>query len=1489
MWRILAALLGLSVFTIVPAGGAEPPGLLGRWKFDDAQGDVAVDSSGRGNDGDVWDAEWVQGPFGTALAFNGSGAHVQVPEIAGLDGSDEMTVEAWVLWEGTGRYPNILSGGTWSPGGFLIFVQDGNCSFRMGRPDASATGNRQDWRETSAPILAPFEQGRWYHLAATFKRPEITTYVDGKQVGSATWDYPVGYRGDLILGSWGGATSHKGLIDDVGLYNRALSAAEVAASFEETAATRATTPKDTPLYQKIPRTSQLAAAVATYETKYATLAVGPTGRCTSLVDKSRGEDRILRTTPLVTIQQNGSLDRRAACTLEEGKLVFRFARSGAKIVLEVAAAPGGDYLVFRLHSVEGASPEEVAFVQLNLKACQDVSSMSGLAGDDQFGVCLRALNLETRVDVGRNPPVMTATASKELGLEGAAAALVACPTPELRPVLQQVLRNEGVPYSELGGPFALDAPANRGSYVFASVSEKNVDQWIELAQRGGIDCIHLSGWETSLGHYEPQPGLFPGGMEGLKEVVGKIHQAGIKAGIHTLTGCIAPDDPWVRPVPDPRLATDGSFTLTADLDENAVDVPTAEPPGDYPTIWAYGSRGNCIRIDDELILYTAISNQPGFGFFKCQRGAFGTTPASHKKDTPVHHMFVRYECFVPDEKSTLVDEVADRIAEVFNTCQMDQIYMDGAEAMRGWYGIARMRHAIFTRLDRPARVEASCWDHHSWPFHSRVGAWDHPKWGLKRFADDHLRAVSDYRRAFLLEAQLGWWVILGPDRDWRMEMPDEIEYLCAKALGHDAPLSFQDVSVTGAPSSARQDEYFALIGNYERLRLANYFSEAVKERVRQERQEFRLGHGADGAWQLTPTDYLEHKVTGMKDGTSTWTVNNRHETQPLKLRLEALYSAHPYDDEQGLVVADFAGPSDFAPAGAAAGVSLATHIGEKPREDGEACRTFTARNQGDSSVGAWARAVKAFNPVLDLSACDAIGFWVHGDDKGELLNLQLTNLPEYFDTYDDHHVKIDFHGWRYFELLFRERDAAAYHDYRWPYGAHCVLHRSPLVRQAVSQMTVYLNNLPPGGEVTCSISPIKALRTSKVILHHPALEIGGRKLVFPVDLESGMYIEFESMDDCRLYDQRGNLLQWLKPQGEVPAMAADDNQLSFHCAATEGFQSRAEVTVITSGAPLGERMPDDQIDWQLLSREYEPARQISALDGRQNRWQLFCPPQAKSADVHLELAVAQIGNELTAYEAADAVPCAGFEAAGATRDPAYALDDEFTPAGCHAGVTQKLTRSSQFVKFGQGSICYTATSTRADNAGWSYKAGTLAGPIDLAGFKSIGLWLHGDGNGQSFKLQLRDAAGGWQDMYRHVDFTGWRYCQFDLGCPELKDPGRITAMHFYYNGIPAGKTVTCHVDEIRLLRPAEPLRNPELTIAGRSIRFPAAMHAGDRLVFRGMENCRVHRATGTSEPVVPEGAPPRLTAGQNEVLFTLPASSPQEFRVGVALEKRYSP
>ena len=289
--------------------------------------------------------------------------------------------------------------------------------------------------------------------------------------------------------------------------------------------------------------------------------------------------------------------------------------------------------------------------------------------------------------------------------------------------------------------------------------------------------------------------------------------------MHTLTGCISTDDAYVTPKPDKRLATDGTFTLMAPIGPADSEMPTAEKPHDLDTTWEYGNRGNVLRIGDELIQYGDYSEQAPYRFSKLVRGAFGTNAAAHAQGAKVEHLRVYALCFFPDEKSTLVDEIATNIANIYNACQFDMIYMDGAEGMPGgWWGIYRMRAAIFSRLKHRALVEASEWGYESWPFHSRIGALDCPNWGLKAFVDLHCRSIEEIRSNSLLPAQLGWWKIFGPNEDRYAQLPDEVEYLFCKSLAFDMPMSFQGIGID-KPENERQDEYLRMMRNYEHLRL----------------------------------------------------------------------------------------------------------------------------------------------------------------------------------------------------------------------------------------------------------------------------------------------------------------------------------------------------------------------------------------------------------------------------------------------------------------------------------------------------------------------------------------------------------------------------------------------------------------------------------------------------------------------------------------------
>jgi len=914
--------------------------------------------------------------------------------------------------------------------------------------------------------------------------------------------------------------------------------------------------------------------------------IGQNGQNISFFDKKANREQLILAQPgyFLTIRQAGRTFVPQQCLRENDTLTVQFEQS--RVILQMAIRPR--HLFFNVKSVEG-DVDELRLFNLLVRPGQLVSGISGVVQDDSFAVAVRATSLSMlgqvhgRSSSGLSPkgdaePLpnriagVSAVATKEHGLSGASVILVGCPTAEVRKVLQEAMEREDAVRSSLGGPWALDAPETQGSYVFATVSEQNADAWIALAKQGGIAEIHMISWEQSLGHYQPRKDLFPNGLEGLKQVVEKIHAAGLKVGMHTLTGCISPSDPWVTPKPDPRLAVDVRFTLVAPLDEKTDRIVTKEKPENLDTVWAYGGRGNVLKIGDELIQYSGLAQEPPYGFTGCRRGAFGTQPQKHEAGATAEHFFVRYGCFLPDENSTLVDDIAQAIADVYNTCGFDMIYMDGAEGMPGgWYGISRMREAIFRRLKRPVLVEASCWDYHSWAFHSRLGAWDHPNWGLKPFVDWHCRSNEEHRRSSLLPAQLGWWAILGPSRDCDAELPDEFEYLCAKSLAFGMPMSFQGIAPGDNPPCARQPEYLEMLGRYERLRLSNQVPGSIREQLKQEGQDFHLEVRDDGSWAFRPADYVSHKVTGAVAESATWSLENRYSAQPLRVRIHALYGVQPYDSKEGLEIVAFNDVKEFTSAGQASGVKGELQIVQDEVKAGSASGKLAVVNEGNSSRGAWARYTKAFDPHVNFQDRAALGVWVHGDGSGALLNFQLSNPLHYWPTCDEHYVRLDFTGWRYVELLLRERDADDFHRYVWPYGSnYAVVYRSPLIRDHVSELNLYVNEVPAQGKMTCLISPVRALPIVPIKLTQPTLELNGRRVTFPVVLTSGGYLEFDGQGDARVYDERGKLIQTVAVAGEIPQVNKGANEIHFSCQpeVPEGVHPRAKITVITMGDPL---------------------------------------------------------------------------------------------------------------------------------------------------------------------------------------------------------------------------------------------------------------------------------------------------------------------------------
>ncbi|MCB1500784.1 MAG: LamG domain-containing protein [Bauldia sp.] len=226
-------------------GGSTAPapdnGLVGYWRFDGSP----ADASGHRNAGTVINASFGRGRVGKALDLTGSDdSHVTVRASPSLGRMDRrITVAAWV-------FPRTL------PNGFRV-VASRQIAALM-HPDQFYLGFgtqhgtvRYKWhvgtteggktREASIYAGAP-EPGHWVHLAGVYDGRTITLYIDGRAIGHQPTKgrIPVDDNPVTIGAEENGPVPFvvenelDGRIDEVRLYDRALSAREIRALYKGT-------------------------------------------------------------------------------------------------------------------------------------------------------------------------------------------------------------------------------------------------------------------------------------------------------------------------------------------------------------------------------------------------------------------------------------------------------------------------------------------------------------------------------------------------------------------------------------------------------------------------------------------------------------------------------------------------------------------------------------------------------------------------------------------------------------------------------------------------------------------------------------------------------------------------------------------------------------------------------------------------------------------------------------------------------------------------------------------------------------------------------------------------------------------------------------------------------------------------------------------------------------------------------------------------------
>ncbi len=223
MTYFVSFVLGLGL-ALTSVADADDPSLVGWWKLDETSGLTAADSSLFGNDGILTSGEWTNGVVGGALEFDGTVGYVSVPSSSSLQLTNALTIAGWIKansWDSGNDVDPIARKGEGNPNNYQLAVVDGRATFYLDGGEADDDGFVGN---------TPLNTDQWYHIAATWDGVAVRIYVDGV-VDNDPSDSRVDAIGTdtrpFYLGGRSGADLFEGTLDDVRLYNRALSEAEI--------------------------------------------------------------------------------------------------------------------------------------------------------------------------------------------------------------------------------------------------------------------------------------------------------------------------------------------------------------------------------------------------------------------------------------------------------------------------------------------------------------------------------------------------------------------------------------------------------------------------------------------------------------------------------------------------------------------------------------------------------------------------------------------------------------------------------------------------------------------------------------------------------------------------------------------------------------------------------------------------------------------------------------------------------------------------------------------------------------------------------------------------------------------------------------------------------------------------------------------------------------------------------------------------------------
>ena len=201
------------------------PSLVALWLMNEGAGNTVYDLSGNGH-GTIVGGSWVAGYFGSALNLSGSGQYIDCGTSTGgvIGGaSSQMSIVVWFKADVTSGNDGIFS----------------MTSFESSSGEATlaivSNTLRMYFNLTQLTAPAFTDTSSWHQVVSTFNDPHGSLYLDGKLIGSGDVVGTLNFIGlKTIIGAYYSSSyPFDGQIDNVSVYNRVLSASEIADLYRE--------------------------------------------------------------------------------------------------------------------------------------------------------------------------------------------------------------------------------------------------------------------------------------------------------------------------------------------------------------------------------------------------------------------------------------------------------------------------------------------------------------------------------------------------------------------------------------------------------------------------------------------------------------------------------------------------------------------------------------------------------------------------------------------------------------------------------------------------------------------------------------------------------------------------------------------------------------------------------------------------------------------------------------------------------------------------------------------------------------------------------------------------------------------------------------------------------------------------------------------------------------------------------------------------------